>query len=113
VLDADALGHLALAPDGAAYAEVLETFGPGILEADGRTIDRRELGRLVFDDAEQRSRLEAVVSRAASRVPCAGHRLPAAPLVRGCARAHDGETGWREPTGRGAAPPHPQREEPL
>jgi len=60
VLDADALGHLVLAPDGGAYAEVLEEFGRGILARDGRTIDRHELGRLVFEDPERRARLEAI-----------------------------------------------------
>lgn len=60
VIDADALGHMVLAPDGAAYRETLEVFGPGILGEDGATIDRQRLGAQVFDDPEQRAVLERI-----------------------------------------------------
>jgi len=58
VIDADTLGHMALAADGAAYREVLDAFGAGILAADGVNIDRQRLGAEVFDDPERRALLE-------------------------------------------------------
>lgn len=44
---ADKLGHQVLEPAGEAYGPTVETFGPGILAADGR-IDRKKLGSIVF-----------------------------------------------------------------
>lgn len=44
---ADKLGHQVLEPTGEAYGPTVETFGPGILTADGR-IDRKQLGSIVF-----------------------------------------------------------------
>ena len=60
VCDADELAHELMAPGGATYEPVLSAFGKSILDAEGR-IDRRVLGRLVFEDAEQRERLNAIV----------------------------------------------------
>ena len=59
-IDADALARAALEPDGAAYAAVVERFGPGVVAADGR-IDRRRLAEVVFADAAERADLEALV----------------------------------------------------
>lgn len=47
LLKADEVGHRLLEPDGAAYARVVGTFGPAILDGDGR-IDRARLGAAVF-----------------------------------------------------------------
>jgi dephospho-CoA kinase len=58
VLDADALGHMALEPDGPAYRAVIDRFGAEILDDDGRTIDRQKLGGVVFDDPLRRAELE-------------------------------------------------------
>lgn len=60
VLDADKLAHAAMAPGGPAYAAVIDAFGPAIAGADGR-IDRKLLGAVVFADAAQLARLEAIV----------------------------------------------------
>jgi dephospho-CoA kinase len=49
IVEADRLGHLVIAPDGEAYAEVVAAFGRGILNPDG-TVDRRKLGATAFGD---------------------------------------------------------------
>jgi dephospho-CoA kinase len=57
---ADQVGHQVLAPDGEAYARVIEEFGPSILRPDG-AIDRRKLASLVFDVPERLERLNRLV----------------------------------------------------
>lgn len=59
VMDADSLGHMVIEPDGEAYGQVIEAFGQDIVSDDGR-VDRRRLGEKVFDNPEQRSRLESI-----------------------------------------------------
>lgn len=60
VVDADDLAHAVTAVGGSAYQAVIEAFGAGIVLPDG-AIDRRALGRIIFDDAEARARLNAIV----------------------------------------------------
>jgi dephospho-CoA kinase len=60
VIDADRLGHMALAEDGEAYGPVIEAFGAEIL-TEGGQIDRQKLGAKVFDNAERRAELEMIV----------------------------------------------------
>ena len=59
-IDLDVIAHEVMAPGGAAYAEVVRTFGPAILAPDGQ-VDRGALGAIVFEDAKARERLNAVV----------------------------------------------------
>lgn len=59
-LDLDRVAHGLMAPGGAAYADVVAAFGPGIVASDG-TIDRPALGAIVFADAERRLQLNALV----------------------------------------------------
>ncbi len=59
-IDADSLGHRAIAKGAPGYSIVVDTFGHWILGTDGQ-IDRPRLGRLVFADAEALSQLEAIV----------------------------------------------------
>jgi dephospho-CoA kinase len=59
-IDADALGHRAMAKDAPAYQPVLNTFGHYILGPDGQ-IDRAKLGRLAFADAGALKQLESIV----------------------------------------------------
>ncbi len=59
-LDLDAVAHGVMAPGGAAYADVVEAFGPAILAPDG-TVDRKALGALVFGDVGARAGLDALV----------------------------------------------------
>jgi dephospho-CoA kinase len=59
VIDADALGHDALRqPE--IVAALVKLWGVGVRKADG-TLDRREIGRIVFADPVQRNTLEATV----------------------------------------------------
>ncbi|QJW94112.1 dephospho-CoA kinase [Frigoriglobus tundricola] len=58
-IDADALGHEALQqPE--IIAALVGKWGEGICKPDG-TLDRREIGRIVFADPRQRNALEATV----------------------------------------------------
>lgn len=59
-LDLDEVAHAQLAPGGAAHADVVAAFGPGILAPDG-TVDRRALGAVVFSDPAARARLDSLV----------------------------------------------------
>lgn len=60
VLDLDAIGHQCLLSGEPTQREVVTVFGEAILRADG-SVDRRALGALVFNDAEARRRLEAIL----------------------------------------------------
>ncbi len=60
VLDADKLAHAAMAPGGPAYEGVVAAFGPAIVGPSG-VIDRKALGAIVFAEAAQLARLEAIV----------------------------------------------------
>lgn len=59
LLDCDRVAHEVLA-EPAVEAAVREAFGAGVAGPDGR-IDRRALGRVVFDDPAALARLEALV----------------------------------------------------
>jgi dephospho-CoA kinase len=59
-IDADALGHRAIAPDAPGYKAVVDTFGKWILSPDGQ-VDRAKLARIVFTDPEALVQLEAIV----------------------------------------------------
>src|SRR6185503_3681483 len=59
VIDADALGHEALRqPE--VTAALVARWGERVRKPDG-SLDRREIGRIVFADAGERNALEAVV----------------------------------------------------
>jgi dephospho-CoA kinase len=60
VLDADALAHKLIEPGQAAYAEVIQEFGPSITDSSG-LIDRSKLGAIVFADPTKLDRLNAIV----------------------------------------------------
>ena len=59
VIDADALARDALERNDV-RREIAEAFGPGTLDRGGR-VDRAALAARVFDDADARRRLEAIV----------------------------------------------------
>lgn len=59
-IDADKLGHRAIAKGSPGYKPVVETFGNWILDPDGQ-IDRSKLGRVVFADPGAMGRLEEIV----------------------------------------------------
>ncbi|MDX9832564.1 MAG: dephospho-CoA kinase [Anaerolineae bacterium] len=60
VIDADRVAHEVMEPGGAAYAAVVDAFGPEILNPGG-TVDRQRLGDIVFRDPAALARLEAAV----------------------------------------------------
>jgi dephospho-CoA kinase len=60
IVDADVLAREVVRPGEPALGAIVETWGAGILGPDG-SLDRTALGRLVFADAAQLRRLEAIV----------------------------------------------------
>jgi dephospho-CoA kinase len=59
-IDADALVHAAMAPGTETTRRIAARFGPEALGAGG-AVDRKALGRLIFDDAHARGDLEAIL----------------------------------------------------
>jgi dephospho-CoA kinase len=60
VIDADKVGHQIYLPDLPAWREIVDTFGPEVLNAD-LTINRQALGKLVFADPEALRTLNRIV----------------------------------------------------
>ncbi len=60
VIDADLLAREAVAPDTRGFAAVVAQFGPEMIAPDG-TLDRPRLRRRVFQDADARDALNAIV----------------------------------------------------
>jgi dephospho-CoA kinase len=60
VIDADDVARSVTEPGGPALEAVLEVFGPGVRKADG-SLDRAQLGRIVFADRERLRDLERIV----------------------------------------------------
>ncbi len=60
VVDADIAAREAVAPGTGGLAEVVSTFGAGVLDAHG-ALDRVAMRQRVFTDADARRRLEAIV----------------------------------------------------
>lgn len=60
VIDADKIARLVVEPGKEAYEKIVETFGEEILHED-RTLDRKKLGSIVFNDEEKRKQLNAIV----------------------------------------------------
>jgi dephospho-CoA kinase len=59
-IDADALGHRAIAPDAPGYKAVVDTFGKWILAPDGQ-VDRAKMARIVFTDPDALIQLESII----------------------------------------------------
>jgi dephospho-CoA kinase len=73
VADADVAARDAVAAGSAGLAEVVAAFGAGVLDADG-SLDRAAMRRRIFEDADAKRRLEAIVHprvRAALQAECA------------------------------------------
>ena len=60
VVDTDAIAHELTAPGGAAVAEVMRHFGSAFVDASG-AMNRKRMRDLVFSDAEEKQRLEALL----------------------------------------------------
>ena len=60
LIDTDEIAREVVAPGEPGLAAIREEFGAGVLTAAGE-LDRRALRKLVFDDADQRRRLETLL----------------------------------------------------
>lgn len=60
LIDADKVGHAAYLPHTEAWEEVVATFGPQVVQAD-ESINRPELGKIVFGDPEALAKLNAIM----------------------------------------------------
>jgi len=60
VIDADVLAREAVAPGSEGLGRVVAEFGPDVLAPDG-SLDRAELARIVFADADRLATLNAIV----------------------------------------------------
>ncbi|MEK4028511.1 MULTISPECIES: dephospho-CoA kinase [Bacillaceae] len=60
VVDADVAARAVVEPGRPALLQIVETFGEGILLPDG-SLDRSRLGELIFNDKEQREKLNSIV----------------------------------------------------
>jgi len=60
LLDADATAREVVLPGTAGLAAVVKEFGPEVLQTDG-TLDRKQLGSVVFGDEQKRRRLNAIL----------------------------------------------------
>ncbi|MFJ3188015.1 dephospho-CoA kinase [Streptomyces halstedii] len=60
LVDADRIAREVVEPGTPGLASVVETFGPGVLAADG-TLDRPALGAIVFADPDRLAALNALV----------------------------------------------------
>ncbi|MCJ7682111.1 MAG: dephospho-CoA kinase [Candidatus Aminicenantes bacterium] len=58
--DSDAVAHDLMSPDSPAWEEIVSHFGSGILNPD-RTINRKQLGRIVFASESERLRLNGIL----------------------------------------------------
>jgi dephospho-CoA kinase len=60
LIDADQIARQVVEPGTAGLAQVVGVFGTGVL-ADNGTLDRQQLGEIVFSDPELRAKLNAIV----------------------------------------------------
>lgn len=83
VIDTDEIARHLTEPGNPAFDEIIRTFGKDILDGNHR-IDRNKLRECVFDDIEERQRLEAILHpriREAVRAKLAGLNAPYCILV--------------------------------
>jgi len=59
IVDADAIAREIVEPGEPALKEIRESFGPGVIDADGR-LDRARLAEIVFADADALARLNSI-----------------------------------------------------
>lgn len=80
VVDADTVAHRVMEPGEEAYYAIVEEFGDGIVDGDGR-IDRKKLAEIVFQDADKLGRLEQIVHPAVYRAVYKEIEQSAPPIV--------------------------------
>jgi dephospho-CoA kinase len=79
IVDADQLARQVVEPGTPALAEIVARFGPALLQPDG-TLDRKQLGALVFADPGARRELERITH---PRIARAGQEAIARLAARG------------------------------
>jgi len=60
IIDADIIARKLVEPGQIAFDEIVHTFGPEIVQADG-TLNRRSLRTLIFSNPKERARLENIL----------------------------------------------------
>ncbi|AST97021.1 dephospho-CoA kinase [Shouchella clausii] len=60
VVDADKLARQVVEPGEPALAQIVATFGQNVLQTDG-TLDRKQLGAIIFGDEQKRKQLNQIV----------------------------------------------------
>ncbi len=60
VIDADRIAHELSAPGSAQFEQIVARFGDEVVDTDGK-LNRARLGRMVFDSAQKRQQLEAIL----------------------------------------------------
>ena len=60
VINADELAHEVIQPGREAWQEIVNHFGPAVLQQD-QAIDRRKLRDVIFNDPQARKKLEAII----------------------------------------------------
>jgi dephospho-CoA kinase len=60
VVDTDAISHALTDPGGAAMPAIVAAFGPAVRAEDG-SLDRATMRKLVFDNPDERRKLEAIL----------------------------------------------------
>ncbi len=60
IINADELSREVVQPEQDAWKEIVAAFGPNILQED-KTLDRRKLRQLVFENSAARKKLEAII----------------------------------------------------
>ncbi|ALX48333.1 dephospho-CoA kinase [Lentibacillus amyloliquefaciens] len=60
VIDADKISREVVMPGEKAYEQIVETFGEGVLY-DDKSLDRKKLGAIVFENEEKRQQLNNIV----------------------------------------------------
>ena len=81
IIDADVLAREVVAPGTPGLAEIVETFGPEVLTAEGQ-LDRPALGAKIFEDETARRRLEKIIHpRVRSRTAELTHGAAAKAIV--------------------------------
>lgn len=85
IVDADRIAREVVEPGTPALAQIAETFGPGVIAADG-SLDRPALGAIIFADEDARLRLNAithpaVLATSTERFRAAGEADPDAVVV--------------------------------
>ena len=60
LLDADTTAREVVLPDTTGLAAIVEEFGSEVLQEDG-TLDRKQLGAVIFGDEQKRQRLNAIL----------------------------------------------------